>query len=236
MKAVSRAADQLYNFYEYARELEALFPTLLTSLCISHPDIPLSNRSATVQLLARVFHFAFHFDELKMVTPAIQNDFSYYRRVLSRLRNASSSSTKSKAKKSLVTEEVANQMSFHFAYPTPVMKVLISAAVQMTEASQLVPTLAEIANVAGQRAAQIPGEDNKLLLCLMTGCIILIDHVSPAGAFHNKSPIRLKQCITVLHNSPGTDSLCNSLRFSTLHLADDTTQSAVTKALTPRTG
>lgn len=233
MKAVERAAEQLYQFYEYSRELEQAYPVLLTSLCLTNADIPLSQRSATVQLLARVFHFAFHFDELKMVTPAIQNDFSYYRRVLSRLRNSAASGGKSKGskKKSPVTEEIANQMSFHFAYPTPVMKVLISAAVQMTEASQLVPVLAEIANVAGQSAAAAAGEDNKLLLCLMTGCIIAIDHVSPAGAFHNKSPIRLKQCLQVLQNSPSTDSLCNSLRFSTLHLNDDNTQSIVTRAL-----
>ena len=235
MKAVERAAEQLYHFYEYSRELEAAFPTLLMALCAPENDRPLKDRSATVQLLARVFHFAFHFDELKMVTPAIQNDFSYYRRVLSRLRNSAASGGKSKGskKKSPVTEEVANQMSFHFAYPTPVMKVLISAAVQMTNASQIVPTLAEIANVSGQSAAAAAGDDNKLLLCLMTGCIIVIDHISPAGAFHNKSPIRLKQCISVLQNSPGTDSLCNSLRFSTLHLSDDSTQSAVTKALAP---
>ena len=53
-----------------------------------------------------------------MVNPAIQNDFSYYRRTLSRMKMS---------KKDLnikVRDELANRMSLFFAYPTPMMKVL----------------------------------------------------------------------------------------------------------------
>jgi len=35
---------------------------------------------ALVKLLADLFDFVLRFDELKMATPVIQNDFSYYRR------------------------------------------------------------------------------------------------------------------------------------------------------------
>lgn len=223
-KAVEKSVEHLYNFFNYARSLEGLLPSLLTTICLN-PDAPVSQNSALVKLLGRVFLFAFHFDELKMGTPAISNDFSYYRRVLSRMRNAGTNDGK-KQKKTQVTEEIANLMSFHYAYPTPVMKVLIAAAVQMPTAASLVPGLAEIANVACSMA-QNPDEDQKLLLCLMTGCIILIDHL--AGVFHKKSPVRIRQCVILLRNTAGTDSLMNSLRFSTLHLNDDTTPPNIAK-------
>ena len=53
-----------------------------------------------------------------MVNPAIQNDFSYYRRTLNRMKIS---------KKDLnirIRDELANRMSLFFAYPTPMMKVL----------------------------------------------------------------------------------------------------------------
>jgi hypothetical protein len=68
-----------------------------------------------------------------MVKPAIQNDFSYYRRVLTRMRAAQRMGTKKPIEDEgekeedhiKVDEELANKISLFFAYPTPMMKVLI---------------------------------------------------------------------------------------------------------------
>ena len=238
-RSIEKAVDQLYTFYLYAKELEEAMPALLTTICLN-PDVPVSQNSATVKLLARMFHFAFHFDELKMNAPMIQNDFSYYRRVVARMKPTggggatagATSSTSSAKKKTNLTQEEANKMSFHYAYPTPVMKVLIGAAVQMSTATQLVPALAEIGNAACQMGINgVGAEDPKVILCLMTGCIILVDHVATAGAFHKKTPIRIKQCITLLQSQQGTEMLLNPIRFSTLHFTDDTTPPAVSKLL-----
>lgn len=59
-----------------------------------------------------------------MVNPAIQNDFSYYRRTLNRMKLS---------KKDLnikIRDELANRMSLFFAYPTPMMKVLSETTVK----------------------------------------------------------------------------------------------------------
>lgn len=53
-----------------------------------------------------------------MVNPGIQNDFSYYRRTLNRMK-LSKKDTNIK-----IRDELANRMSLFFAYPTPMMKVL----------------------------------------------------------------------------------------------------------------
>lgn len=52
-----------------------------------------------------------------MKTPAIQNDFSYYRRIVSRQRHDNPSLL-------LVSSELANRMSLFYAHATPMLKVL----------------------------------------------------------------------------------------------------------------
>lgn len=54
----------------------------------------------------------------QMVNPAIQNDFSYYRRTLNRMKLSK------KDANIKIRDELANRMSLFFAYPTPMMKVL----------------------------------------------------------------------------------------------------------------
>jgi hypothetical protein len=64
--------------------------------------------------LADILDFVLRFDDAKMINPAIQNDFSYYRRSLSKQKN------KVEVK---IKDELANRMSLFFAYPTPMLKV-----------------------------------------------------------------------------------------------------------------
>lgn len=66
------------------------------------------------------WHRLYHFYLFQMKTPAIQNDFSYYRRIVSRQRIDNTSQM-------LVTTELANRMSLFYAHATPMLKVLSEA-------------------------------------------------------------------------------------------------------------
>eukprot|EP01126_Amoeba_proteus_P012098 TRINITY_DN1496_c0_g1_i9.p1 TRINITY_DN1496_c0_g1~~TRINITY_DN1496_c0_g1_i9.p1 ORF type:complete len:325 (-),score=58.44 TRINITY_DN1496_c0_g1_i9:207-1061(-) len=228
-KAVSAAVDQLYDFYQYSLAMEKAWPQLLDRVCTDNPLEGVKQNLALTYQLAKIFDFVFHFDEKKMVNPAIQNDFSYYRRVLGRMRD--------KSTKLKVDEELANKMSFFFAYPTPMMKVLIDATTEYDAAAKpcLVGGLSTLANLCLGNITTTTLDDSKsiLLLCCMTGCIILVDHLRPEGAFDRKSPIRIRLAISLLKTgtSYNTDFLVNSLRFTTLHLNDETTMPAITKLL-----
>jgi len=59
-----------------------------------------------------------------MVNPAIQNDFSYYRRSLAKMKMTN------RAGDIKIKDELANRMSLFFAYPTPMMKVLTDSTVE----------------------------------------------------------------------------------------------------------
>eukprot|EP01124_Arcella_intermedia_P018373 TRINITY_DN2532_c0_g1_i1.p1 TRINITY_DN2532_c0_g1~~TRINITY_DN2532_c0_g1_i1.p1 ORF type:complete len:313 (-),score=42.16 TRINITY_DN2532_c0_g1_i1:118-1056(-) len=232
--AVSEAVLKLHGFYKFALDLENVWPQILDTLCTEDAVVGVQSHLALSKQLAEIFDFVFHFDEAKMVNPAIQNDFSYYRRVLSRMKNSS----KDEKTKIVVDEELANKMSFFFAYPTPMMKVLIDATVEFDKNAKqrLISGLSLMSNLCLKYLeAPDPGNEKAtmLSLCAMTGCIILVDHLHDLGAFHKKSPIRIRGCIQKLKNITGisTDFLLNSLRFTTLHLNDDSTMPVITKML-----
>jgi len=234
--AVLPAVDQLQEFYDFSLELEACFPKLLVALCKNEPKDSLANQQALAKQLADVFDFVLRFDDAKMVNPAIQNDFSYYRRTLNRMKLS---------KKDLnikIRDELANRMSLFFAYPTPMMKVLSETTVKFLSSDSSVPrdnvttALATMANVCHDMVGKKKFEaDATNMMCLraMTGAIILYDHLHAQGAFVKKSQINIKGCINVLKSyaaSP-TDGLLNALRFTTIHLNDPETPNAIKQLL-----
>jgi hypothetical protein len=234
--AVLPAVDQLQEFYDFSLELEACFPKLLVALCKNDPKDSLANQQALAKQLADVFDFVLRFDDAKMVNPAIQNDFSYYRRTLNRMKLS---------KKDLnikIRDELANRMSLFFAYPTPMMKVLSETTVKFLASDSSVPrdnvttALATMANVCHEMVQQKKFEsDSTNMFCLraMTGAIILFDHLHAQGAFVKKSPINIKGCIAVLkgYTASPTDGLLNALRFTTIHLNDPETPSSIKQLL-----
>jgi len=234
--AVLPAVEQLKEFYDFSLELEACFPKLLVALCKNDPKDSLANQQALAKQLADVFDFVLRFDDAKMVNPAIQNDFSYYRRTLNRMKLS---------KKDLnisIRDELANRMSLFFAYPTPMMKVLSETTVKFLSSDSTVPrdnvttALATISNICHDMVFQKKFEsDGTNMFCLraMTGAIILFDHLHPQGAFAKKSSINIKGCINVLksYTASPTDGLLNALRFTTIHLNDPETPNAIKQLL-----
>jgi hypothetical protein len=238
-EAVLPAVDQLQEFYDFSLELENCFPHLLQALCKSDPKQTLENQQALAKQLADVFDFVLRFDDAKMINPAIQNDFSYYRRTLNRMKL-----TKKDANIK-IRDELANRMSLFFAYPTPMMKVLGETTAKFLQNDREVPkdnvtqALAVLANVCYDMVIKerfSSTETNMFCLRSMTGAIILFDHIAEQGAFTKRSAINVKGCIQALKNhAPGgagsTDGLLNALRFTTVHLNDPETPGAIKQLL-----
>jgi len=235
--AVLPAVEQLKKFYDFSNELQTIFPKLLKSLCKDNPKDALSHQQALTKQTCDVLDFVLRFDNLKMMNPAIQNDFSYYRRSLNRLKM-----TKQDAKLS-IRDELANRMSLFFAYPTPMMNVINDVTLKFMNDNpalkeNVVSGLGFMANICQEMIEKKKFDSettNMFCLRAMVGSIILFDHLAPQGAFQKKSPIKIKECITVLKNfkptQGSTDGLLNALRFTTIHLNDPDTPSNVKSLL-----
>jgi len=244
--AVVPAVDKLQEFYAFSLLLqdESCFPALLIALCKEDPKNSLGSQQALAKQLAEVFDFVLRFDDAKMVNPAIQNDFSYYRRQLNRIKLTN---TQLNIK---VRDDLANKMSLFFAYPTPMMKVLSDTTANFLKnhegqpgfdanlKDQICAALSTMANACQSMVHNKKFEaDTTNMFCLraMTGAIVLYDHISntPGGAFARKSPVEIKGCISVLksYTAMPTDGLLNALRFTTIHLNDQETPASTKQLL-----
>uniref|UniRef100_A0A4W3J3C6 Family with sequence similarity 49 member Bb n=1 Tax=Callorhinchus milii TaxID=7868 RepID=A0A4W3J3C6_CALMI len=251
--AVCPLVGKLKKFYEFSQRLEAALHGLLGALT-STPHSPtqhLEREQALAKQFAEILHFTLRFDELKMTNPAIQNDFSYYRRTLSRMRinNVPAEGENE------VNNELANRMSLFYAEATPMLKTLSDATTKFVSDNKGFPilsctlsgntslpienttdclsTMASVCRVMLEtpeyRSRFASEETVSFCLRVMVGVIILYDHVHPVGAFAKTSKIDMKGCIKVLKDQPpnSVEGLLNALRYTTKHLNDETTSKQI---------
>eukprot|EP01125_Pyxidicula_operculata_P002489 TRINITY_DN1234_c0_g1_i1.p1 TRINITY_DN1234_c0_g1~~TRINITY_DN1234_c0_g1_i1.p1 ORF type:complete len:320 (+),score=58.59 TRINITY_DN1234_c0_g1_i1:925-1884(+) len=238
--AILPAVETLQEFYEFSTEIEKVYPKLLQALFSAGTDTLKTNlegQQALAKQLADIFDFALRFDDAKLMNPSIQNDFSYYRRSLSRMK------LNNKAGDIKIKDELANRMSLFFAYPTPVMKVLTDTTVSFLNANdcpinkdQVVSGYTLMANVCldmVEKAKFKNAKTNMFCLRAMTGSIVLVDHLDEAGAFHRRSNINMKGAITKLKTFTDmpTTALLNALKYTTVHLNDAETPANIKNLL-----
>ncbi|CAG8806749.1 18851_t:CDS:2, partial [Racocetra persica] len=119
-QAVQPVVAKLKKYFEYSTSLV---------LCEGNVRKNIEQHQALTKLLADILDFAFEFDYLKMKTPSIQNDFSYYRRTLSRGKHANETDLKT----AMIEDELANRISLFYAYPTPMLKTIIDITTLFVE-------------------------------------------------------------------------------------------------------
>jgi len=236
--AVVPSVEILKEFYEFSLALDKAVQRLFPTLCVDPAvDSDLADQQALTKQVAEVFDFVLRFDDMKMTNPAIQNDFSYYRRILNRIKLSNKRDAGI-----TVGDELANAMSLFFAYPTPMMNALIKTTAGLTSSnaitadglSKFLSRLANSCLAIVSAKSDSPPADLFLQFRTITGAIILYDHSNPRGAFHKKGPIQIKQVVTTLKGYQGeekTDSLVNALRFNTVHLNEDETPGNIKQLL-----
>lgn len=201
-QAVLPRVDEIARYYEYSKEIERVFPTLVIALCKSEdsPKESIAKQQATAKQFCDFIDFAIKFDEAKMAAPSIQNDFSFYRRNLSRMKMAKKDAGLK------IKDDLANSLSLFFAYPTPMMKLLsetLAKVLSPEEVSRdgLTKILSIVANTCLDMHTKglITNKDITIyMLRVMTGSIILFDHVNLAGAFYKKTPINVNNINIVI--------------------------------------
>uniref|UniRef100_A0A8C9YML1 Family with sequence similarity 49 member A n=1 Tax=Sander lucioperca TaxID=283035 RepID=A0A8C9YML1_SANLU len=216
---------KLKKFYSFSLRLEEALQNLLECLTCAPftPTQHLEREQALAKQFAEILHFTLRFDELKMRIPAIQNDFSYYRRTISRNRINNMNLDIERE----VNNEMANRMSLFYAEATPMLKTLSNATTNFVTENKTLPlenttdclsTMASVCKVmleTPEYSSRFSSEDT-LLFCMrvMVGVIILYDHVHPNGAFNKSSKIDMKGCIKVLKDQPAdnVEGLLNALK------------------------
>lgn len=119
--------------------IEEGLPTLLGVLCQGDVSKNLEKNQGLAKLFAELLDFVFEFDHLKMHSPTLQNDFSYYRRMLQRGRSSGrdDDSCVSDLRSAMIEDDQANRISLFIAYPTPMLKCIIDTTTKFVNSNQL---------------------------------------------------------------------------------------------------
>lgn len=123
----------LKDLFDFVQSLEQVFPKLVKFLTSDKVVELFEKYQASAYQLAQIVDFCLHFDMLKMSNPNIQNDFSYYRRSVSRMKMGNNRG------EIVVNDELANRMSLFFAHSSPVSKALTDSLTQQITMKQLQP-------------------------------------------------------------------------------------------------
>jgi len=225
--------------YDLSTRLADELPHLLLYLVARRTN--LREHPALLKQLADVLEFSLAFDFEKMGRPALQNDFSYYRRYLGRMAPLMPGGGVA------VQEAEAGIISLYMAQTLP-MTITVEKALKSVDKAprgggaegvcQAVQLVGLLANVTCDLALR-PGVDDELrryALRVMTSSVVIYDRVSETGVFTRLSPVRTRKCLRTLRkeqegtatesmssSAPLAKQLLNSVKYSTLHLKDGST-------------
>lgn len=280
-KTIVPLVIKLKHFYEFSSKLEIIVPDIMNLLCnfprkksqgeerricagraeennyFSAIAAHVEEYQSIVKQFAKLLEFVLIFDECKMETPALQNDFSYYRRTSQRMRNAnrlSSVNPEGSAIQDIANDlplEMANHMSFFYAEASPMLQKMSkamsdfvkdnSAALGKTATDMLgmMATVCQkmLSDPELLKKKNVNNRTELFILRVMVGLIILYDHVHSEGAFAKGSFIDIKGCVQIIRQQDKdfSEKHMNILRYTTKHLNDENTPKAI-KSLFAFTG
>ncbi|KAJ2019581.1 hypothetical protein GGI01_003125 [Coemansia sp. RSA 376] len=202
----------LRECFEHSQSLDRIIPDILDELCsqVNDYDLGKTDRNrGLARLLADLMQSAFAFDSLKSSIPAIQNDFSYYRRTLPRMIKSQNDDISS----NVIPHEVSNQMSLFYAYHNPMVKTVVDSASQFAKDSRNEPLVLDCIsalaagsfNTVKQGKADGP-ESERLCVLVLATCCILYDWISPQGIGSAQSSIDVKAVLDMVSEHTLADS------------------------------
>jgi len=219
------AVDSICQFFNFAKDLERVFPTLLKKLATGVEDqvCQLHLFPGLTYQLGTIFNFALDFDRVRMLRPNLSNDFSYYRRLLPKFN---------KHQGIKVKDDEASGMAMFTAEHIPMTQSLARAGAKAQELLIIKDgrgtegligfVLATMANSCMLSLTKDTNHKCDLHMArAMTGAVIIFDHVDRQGAFARRSPIAIKGIIKILKSDFAQElSLLNALRYSTKTFRD----------------
>jgi len=194
-----KAVDSISFFFEYAKRIESLLPMLYSLLAPNRPRAdrkhPLTVYQVSGRFFARILDVTITFDQVRMMRPNLSNDFSYYRRLLPKFQKHPGIKVK---------DDEASGMALFTAEHMPMMSIIVKTTKNYCESNDSQTSVADLLSTMANSCMSLAKykrfsspELNLLCARSMTGSIVLYDHLE-GKVFSKKSPIAIRECITVL--------------------------------------
>lgn len=209
-EALEASVQGICGLWYFSKALEERLESMLLAMCTlagKAPDgaIQLDAIPGLTNHLAYILQFALVFDHTRMQRCVLQNDFSFFRRMLPKFGGS-------------IGEDEVNGMSNFVAEHIPMIRSLAkgaNAAYQKNDATA--PVLATLANTTyNMLKSKVSPDMKNYVATVMTGAALIFDHVDPVGVFAKSSPVNIKGIILILQKEfPTQPQLLGALHFST---------------------
>jgi len=262
LESVCKNTLEIYHFWRFAKNCSQFIGKFLESFVAQIGDdqltdpsdqLQLSTRAALVRQFASLISAVIRFDRAKAMANSIQNDLSFYRRIIQSAHQpqtgVGSANDRMYEEKLFewkqpaeLTDSVVSTVSFFLASPVPVMQEVCKAIEKISDKSEtiqaLIPFIPNLyVHLIKKKTFPADSEFNFLCLRAMVGFIIVTDRVEPEGAFHSNSVVKINDAISILENfhknhptlnkEEQVYQLVDCLKYWSVHLQDDTTPSKI---------
>jgi len=263
-KCVAPRALKLKECFDMSHKLASVGPKFFTKICTQSQSTGgvvelLEVHQALVKQFAKVVDYVMFLDNLKMSKPEINNDFSFFRRLRTKMTkiditpevatdNPDNNQFVFDDKVSQQANDLASEMKLinimteMFAKPTPFLSTFTQALSKFVKDSE---------QIVAERTPQMLGTmatvcqkmlDNQelrskmknittepFIVRVVVGLVILYDHVDPKGVFVKSSKVDVKGIVKLICEFPDCDKLLDAIRYTTVHLNDECTPKDVKK-------
>jgi len=199
------------QFYEMSKQFEsATLDICKAMLTEEEATDQIAKHPALAAMLAKLFEAVFVFDWAKMNKPAVQNDFSFYRRELNKISGVDNLP---------VDDGLASAVSMFVAQANPLLHCLQTVLVVLAKSKpNLAPMLASFVNSCSSSLStgKFSEENFQTVSLSMVVAILLFDRVDDRGAFPRGGQIELKKALVPLRSwtSHRKDSALSTLQYS----------------------
>jgi len=223
------AVNAIETFRACSRFIERMSHTLFLHLLSSQlgedkksPPLEahtfLTNQTLTMDL-AEIFNFVCQFDQFRLVTPDIPNDFAFYRRLLPKFQ---------KHPNIIVKEDLVADMAMFIADHSPMINSILKSLKVLVEQNNyqyrttfrdLIGTLANSCLRSLTNRSTTSALESKVFIArTMVISIVVYDQIEN-HVFARDSPIKTRECIMALQsqfNENDSGPLLRMIRYSTL--------------------
>jgi len=267
-KNVAPRALKLKECFDMSHRLASVGPKIFTKICTQSQSTGgvvelLEFHQALIKQFAKVVDSVMFLDNLKMSKPEINNDFSFFRRLrtkMSKINNTPEVGTGNNPfvfddKISQQTNDLAsnmrliNDMTNMFARPTPFLSTFTESLSKFVKESEQVvaertPEMIGTMATVCQKMLDNPALRSKMknittepfIVRVVVGLVILYDHVDPKGVFVKGSKVDVKGIVKTICEFPDCDKLLDAIRYTTVHLNDESTPKDVKKIVVQAKG
>jgi len=199
-------------------------------------ELTILTHQALVRELALMLDFLLSFDQKKMMEPQIQNDFSFYKRSMSKQSEAHLSDLEWS-----VSNEKAGFVSMFLAQAIPLQK---EVATQLAMDPACLKILAIVCNACldllKENKFGKDGDSQRLALRAMTAAFVIYDHGNTeCGAFSRRSMTKATKIVALITkdyeqlygNKEHLAGLANMIKFATANFNDKDTPASIKNAL-----